>query len=266
MEHQGLITLLTDFGVVDYFVPAVKGVILSINPAARVIDLTHEIPAQDIEAAAFTLGVCYYHFPARTVHLAVVDPGVGSARRPIVVAAGEQYFVGPDNGLFSYIYARQGAARVFHAARDEYFRHPVSATFHGRDVFAPLAAHLSLGLKPDAIGDEIGDYLRFDLSRPSVRASDGAVIGQIIHVDRFGNCITNFTERELDLNQAPSAPHLIFGGQKITRFVRHFAEEQSPGELFAYLGSAGYWEIGVWRGSAAERAGARQGAEIVLEF
>src|SRR6185295_3733914 len=133
MEPHGLITLLTDFGEADYFVPAVKGVILSINPAARVIDLTHEIPAQDIEAAAFTLGACYHYFPSHTIHLAVVDPGVGSARRPIVVAASEQCFIGPDNGLFSYVYAREQAVHVFHAMCEEYFRHPVSATFHGRD-------------------------------------------------------------------------------------------------------------------------------------
>ncbi len=265
MEPHGLITLLTDFGEADYFVPAVKGVILSINPAARVIDLTHEIPAQDIAAAAFTLGACSHHFPARTIHLAVVDPGVGSARRPIVVAAGEHYFVGPDNGLFSYIYAREQAGRVFHATREECFRHPVSATFHGRDVFAPLAAHLSLGLEPQAIGAEVSDYVRFDLPRPSASAT-GQIRGQIIHIDRFGNCITNLTTRELDVPQAPPSPRLICGGEEITRFVTHFAETQQPNELFAYPGSAGYWEIGVWRGSAADCLNARRGMEVILEF
>lgn len=265
MEPHGLITLLTDFGEADYFVPAVKGVILSINPAARVIDLTHDIPAQDIEAGAFTLGACYHHFPARTIHLAVVDPGVGSARRPVVIASGEQCFIGPDNGLFSYVYARERTVRVFHATRKECFRHPVSATFHGRDVFAPLSAYLSLGLNPEAVGEQIDDYVRFDLPQPSASPT-GQLIGQIIHIDRFGNCITNFTTRELDIHQSLSAPQLCCGGRKITRFVTHFAESQQPSELLAYLGSAGYWEIGVWRSSAAELMGARRGMEVILDF
>lgn len=264
MELRGLITFLTDFGLADYFVPAVKGVILSINPAARIIDLTHDIPAQDIDTAAFTLGACYADFPEGTIHLAVVDPGVGSSRRPIVVAAGERCFVGPDNGLFSYVYAREPEVRVFHAAREEYYRHAVSATFHGRDVFGPLAAHLSLGLHLEDVGSEIHDYLRFDLLSPTVRA-DGTCIGQIIHIDRFGNCITNLTGRELNMSQAPSAARLTCNGQIITRFVTHFAEAQQPGELFAYLGSAGYWELGLWRGSAAAQLNARRGAEVILE-
>jgi len=265
MEPHGLITLLTDFGEADYFVPAVKGVLFSINPAARAIDLTHHIPAQDIEAAAFTLGACYHHFPARTIHLAVVDPGVGSARRPIVVVAGEQYFVGPDNGLFSYVYAREQEVRVFHATREEYFRHPVSATFQGRDVFAPVAAHLSLGLDVEAVGTEIEDYIRFDLPQPSASAN-GRIAGQIIHIDRFGNCVTNFTTGELNPHQAPSSPRLICGGREITHFVTHFAEVQQPDELFAYPGSAGYWEIGVWRNSAADCLNAQRGMEVSLEF
>jgi len=262
--NRGLITLLTDFGAADYFIPAVKGVILSINPQAHVIDLTHEVPAQDIEYAAFTLGACYQDFPPQTVHLAVVDPGVGSARRAVVVAAGGQHFVGPDNGLFSYVYAREPAARVFHARREEFFRHPVSVTFHGRDLFAPLAAWLSLGLSPEAVGDEIRDYAKFDLPRP-VAGADGTVTGAIIHIDHFGNCLTSLTTRELDLNQSQAPRRLMIGGREVTRFATHFAQTQEAGELFAYLGSAGYWEVGVWRGSAAEELGARRGTKVILD-
>ena len=157
---SALITLLTDFGTADYFVGAMKGVILSVNPDARIVDITHEIPPQDIAAAAFTLLAAYVAFPAQTIHLSVVDPGVGSARRPILVMAGEQFFVGPDNGIFSYVIDREPKALVFHVNNEEYFRDPVSATFHGRDIFAPVAGALSNGVKPEKLGAEIDDYVR----------------------------------------------------------------------------------------------------------
>ena len=152
---RSLITLLTDFGTSDYFVSAMKGVILSINPDARVVDITHEIPAQDIEAAAFTLLAAHSSFPSGTIHVAVVDPGVGSARRAILVEAGGQFFVGPDNGIFSYVCEREPQSRVFEVTNKEYFRAPVSSTFHGRDVFAPVAAALSTGIDPSEFGKQI---------------------------------------------------------------------------------------------------------------
>ncbi|MGE0131837.1 MAG: S-adenosyl-l-methionine hydroxide adenosyltransferase family protein [Blastocatellales bacterium] len=124
-----MITLLTDFGLTDYFVPAVKGVILTISPGTRIVDITHDVAAQDVHSAAFILGACYHNFPAGTVHVVVVDPGVGSSRRAIVVEAGEHFFVGPDNGVFSFVYAREADIHVFHITRDQYFRHPVSPTF-----------------------------------------------------------------------------------------------------------------------------------------
>ena len=147
-----VITLLTDFGALDYFVSSMKGVTLSLNPNARIVDITHEIPFQDIESGAFTLLATYRSFPAGTIHVAVVDPGVGSSRRAILVQAGGQFFVGPDNGIFSYICDHQPDHRVFHLTNEKYFRNPVSATFHGRDIFAPVAAALSLGVKPKELG------------------------------------------------------------------------------------------------------------------
>lgn len=259
-----MITLLTDFGTADYFVAAVKGVILSINPQAYLLDLTHEIPAQDVACGAFTIGACYHNFPAGTVHMAVVDPGVGSARRAIVVAAGGQAFVGPDNGLFGYVYARESDVRIFHAASEEFFRRPPSPTFHGRDVFAPLAAWLSRGLSPEAVGPEITDYVRSEISRPTV--TDGQVRGAVIHIDHFGNCITNLTEKELNLTQATSSAVLKIAGQSVTQFGTHFAQAATRDDLLAYLGSAGYWEVALWQASAAERFGVRRGAEVTLEF
>ena len=263
-----MITLLTDFGTADYFVPAVKGVILSINPQAQLIDLTHQIPAQDVAAGAFTLGACYRNFPAGTIHLAVVDPGVGSARRAIVVEAGEHQFVGPDNGLFSYVYDREERLRVFQIEREELFRQPVSPTFHGRDVFAPIAAHLSKGLLPESVGREVFDFVKLEIPKPVVDERR-RIIGSIIHIDRFGNCITNLTERELPNPQSavrnPQSPKLLFAGHQVTQFGSHFEAATDKASLFAYPGSAGFWEIALWRDSAAEKFAVKRGAEVILD-
>lgn len=269
-----MITLLTDFGSADYFVPAVKGVILSINPQTQVIDLTHQIPAQDVAAGAFTLGACYYNFPPGTIHLAVVDPGVGSSRRAIVIQAGEHLFVGPDNGLFSYVYAREWQVRVFQIEREEFFHQPVSATFHGRDVFAPIAAHLSNGLLPEEVGREIADYVRLEIPKPATSEDGQRITGSVIHIDRFGNCITNLTERELSPDRAnqsqisnlKSEIRMLLAGRQINQFASHFEQAAKQDELFAYLGSAGFWEIALWCDSAAEKLVVERGAEVILEF
>lgn len=263
-----MITLLTDFGTADYFVPAVKGVILSINPQTQLIDLTHAIPAQDIAAGAFTLGACYRNFPPGTIHLAVVDPGVGSARRAIVVEAGEYLLVGPDNGLFSYVYWQESRIRVFQIERDDLFRQPVSATFHGRDVFAPIAAHLSKSLLPESVGREVFDFVKFEIPEPVVD-DQSRILGAVIHIDRFGNCITNLTERELPNSQSATSnsksPKLLFVGQCVTQFGSHFDAATDKASLFAYLGSAGFWEIALWCDSAAEKLAITRGAEVILD-
>jgi S-adenosyl-L-methionine hydrolase (adenosine-forming) len=255
-----MITLLTDFGTADYFVPAVKGVILTLNPQAQIVDLTHNIPAQDVHAGAFTLGACWHNFPPGTIHLAVVDPGVGSARRPIVVRAEQHIFVGPDNGLFSFVYARAKQIKVFHATQAEFFRPQVSATFHGRDVFAPLAAWLSRGVHASSFGPVINDYVRFDLPQPQLDAQTGLLTGSVIHVDRFGNCVTNITERE-----CPQPSSLRIGAHVVQLISTHFAQVAGQEELFAYPGSAGYWEVALWCASAAERYGIEREAKVLVE-
>ena len=178
-----VITLLTDFGTADYFVGAVKGAILSVNPSAVIVDITHEIPPQDIEAGAFTLLAAYKTFPVGTIHVAVVDPGVGSTRRPIIVKTNEQFFVGPDN-TFTYIYDREPSHRIVHVTADRFFRPSVSSTFHGRDIFAPVAAALSNGVALEEFGEEINDQVRLPSLETPLR---------VIHIDRFGNCVTNIT-------------------------------------------------------------------------
>ena len=252
-----VITLLTDFGSADYFVGAVKGAILSISPDACIVDITHEIPPQDIAAGAFTLLAAYGSFPAGTIHLCVVDPGVGSARRPVLVSAGEQLFVGPDNGVFSYIIERESGARVFHVTNQKYFRASVSATFHGRDVFAPVAAALSTGVKPAGFGEEIHDYARLaSLSPKSLR--NGDLRARIIHIDRFGNCITNLTPADLTPRMIEGGARLKVNGKEIKTFRRFFSEG-GGNQPFAVWGSAGFLELAAKNRSAARLLKAKRG-------
>ena len=259
-----LITLLTDFGTRDYFVGAMKGVIFSLNPHARIVDITHEIPPQNILAGAFTLSAAYQTFPSETIHVGVVDPGVGSTRRPILVSGCHQLFIGPDNGLFSFIYDRDPEASVFHLTNEGYFRQPVSATFHGRDVFAPVAAALSKGVRPEQLGVEIKDYQR--LARLLPKHKDAQTIeASIIHIDRFGNCITNLTSKEMTSEMIARGFRLNVNGREITSFRRYFAESsEDKDELFIICGSAGYLEIAAFRASAAQLLGAQPGQLITV--
>ena len=249
-----VITLLTDFGTVDYFVGAVKGAILSVNAGVVIADITHDIPPQDIEAAAFTLLASYQAFPPGTIHVAVVDPGVGSERRPIVVKAGEQFFVGPDNGIFTYIYDREPSHQVVHITADKYFRSSPSSTFHGRDIFAPVAAALSKGLKPKKLGPRITDTVRLKNSlTPEVL--------KIIHIDRFGNCITNIT---LDLIDPKRHATLVINRKRIRTFREFYSSASSSNELFAIWGSAGFLEISMNGKSAAEKLSAKRGDPVLV--
>ena len=266
-RRAAVITLLTDFGTADYFTGAMKGVILTINPLASIVDITHEIPPQDIESGAFTLLTCYRDFPEGTIHVGVVDPGVGSTRRAIVVRAGSQYFVGPDNGLFSYVCDREYSAQVFHVTADQYFRPSPSPTFHGRDVFAPVAAALSNGIPPEALGPKITDAVPLEPLTPT-KDETGKLHGRIIHIDHFGNCITNFTRADL----AESQPlKLTVNGTTIETLRRFFTDEHRSkddehrsAELFAIWGSAGFLEIAINRASAAEALSAKRGDRVTV--
>ena len=249
---NSVISLLTDFGTTDYYVGAVKAAILSVNPQAVIVDITHEIPPQDIEAAAFTLLACYRTFPAGTIHVAVVDPGVGSTRRPIVASANEQFFVGPDNGLFTYIYEREPSTRVFHVTAEEYFRAERSTTFHGRDVFAPVAAALANGVRPEAFGSVINDPVRF------LELLDSGP--RILQIDRFGNCVTNISRDHLP---SETDATLIVNGTTI-RDYRNFYGEGSSTSPFLIWGSAGFLEISVNGGSAAQLLRIKRGDPVGL--
>ena len=261
-----IVTLLTDFGTADYFVGAMKGAVLSVNPGAQVVDITHEVPAFDVEAGAFALLAAFEAFPKKTVHVAVVDPGVGSPRRPLAVEGGGQFFVGPDNGVFGHVYERLKTFRVFHLTGRKYFRPSVSSTFHGRDVFAPVAGALSLGIQIDELGEEIKDFVRLPLAAPR-KLADGTVEGAVINVDHFGNLITNIAPQDLSAETPDSDALVVVNGREVRGFRRFFAEEGgAPGEPFAIWGSAGLLEVAVFRDSAARVVGAGRGARVEVRF
>jgi S-adenosylmethionine hydrolase len=246
-----ILTLTTDFGVCDHYVGAMKGVILGICPDAQIVDISHQVSPYAIGEGAFTVAQAFPYFPPGTVHVVVVDPGVGSARRPILVEAAGQFFVGPDNGVFGMIFAREEHT-VRLIQNRQYFREPVSHTFHGRDIFAPVAAHLAAGVSPSLIGEILTDYVRPPFAEP--RKKDARTWeGEILKVDRFGNVITNFLADDF-----PALEELAVGQAKARRLVRSYAEA-AEGELVVLAGSSGYLELSLNRGSAAEKVGCRAG-------
>jgi S-adenosyl-L-methionine hydrolase (adenosine-forming) len=258
------ITLLTDFGLSDYYVGAVKGVILSINPGAQIIDITHQISPQRIDDAAFTLLASYRSFQKGTIHLAIVDPGVGSVRRPIVARAGEYYFVGPDNGIFSYVFDQESDRQVVHITAQEYFRQPLSTTFHGRDVFAPVAAELSRGISLDSFGQEIRDEVRLKPLAPEL-TKKGKLKGRIIHIDHFGNCITNLDRQSFNGLEEQTVI-LVVNGKKTYSVQSSYSEAIGKHKLFAIWGSAGFLEISARNRSAAKMLKAELGDMVAVEF
>ena len=264
VSASGQITLLTDFGLSDYYVGAVRGVIQSVNPAARTIDITHQIPAHDIEEAAFTLLACYKSFQKGTVHLAVVDPGVGSSRRAIAAMMGDYYFVGPDNGIFSYIFDQETNRRIREITVEDYFRHPVSQTFHGRDVFAPVAAELARGVSFESFGPEIRDEVRLKPLAPEV-TKRGKLKGRIIHIDRFGNCVTNLDRQSFNGLEEHRVV-LLINGKKTQSVQSSYSEVVGKHKLLAIWGSAGFLEISVRNRSAAKVLKAKRGNSVSVEF
>jgi len=259
-----IITLTTDFGLNDHFVGTVKGAILSVAPEAEIVDICHSVQAFDILDGALALAQAYSYFPTRTVHLVVIDPGVGSARRPILASSDKYNFVAPDNGVLSLMYAREERLNVRHITSDHYFLQPLSNTFHGRDIFAPVAGYLAKGVDQEKFGPEITDFVRFNAPRP--KAVDAKTLrGIVLEVDRFGNLITNITAQDAPaLFQAPlPAFKMAIGQREVTSFKTNYADG-APNELFAILGSMGYLEIAANRTAAAQLAGAGKGTEVSL--
>ena len=258
-----IITLTTDYGMSDHLVASVKGVILNINPAARIVDLNHNVVPFDVLDAALCIGNAYRYFPPRTVHVVVVDPGVGTERRALLVSGERQFFIAPDNGVLSTIYERE-ACTVRHITAEHYFLNPVSPTFHGRDIFAPVAGWLSKAWQSEAFGEIITDFVRFTL--PKAKPAGNAVKGVVLRVDSFGNLVTNLTADDVPAAAAASGViKLAVNGKEVRKFSRTFALGD-PGEPIALLGSAGYLEIAINRGNAARTLGANRGTEVTLDL
>lgn len=257
-----VITLTTDFGVQDHYVASMKGVILSVNPAMPVVDITHEIPPFSILSGAYAISQAAPCFSPNTVHIVVVDPGVGTARRPILVEAGGQIFIGPDNGVFTLVAAADENSKCFEITRRDLMRPEVSATFHGRDIFAPVGAAVACGkvLAAD-VGPEIVDWVKLDgLGVEELNGTSWQ--GRVLNIDRFGNVITNFRSSAFTFLRSEQF-ELTVGGQPITTYGTTFGEIPQ-GETFVYPGSSGYLEIGVNQGNAALSLQSASGQSVTL--
>ena len=261
MAHRPIITLTTDFGTNDHFVGAVKGVILGIVPEAAIVDISHAVQAYDVLDGALAISQTYSYFPAGTVHLVVVDPGVGTTRRPIIASSDGYHFVAPDNGVLSMVYAKEERIHVRHVTSDHYFRQPVSNTFHGRDVFAPVAAYLAKLVDSHKFGEEIEDYVRFAAPRPKA-VGENRLRAVVLKVDRFGNLITNVTPEDAPALFAGKVGFKIVVGSKEITAIRTAYAEGTPGEVFGIVGSMGYLEIVANRAAAAQITGAGKGSEV----
>lgn len=256
---MSIITLLTDFGYKDNFVGVLKGVIISINPKAHLIDLCHEVEPQDIMGAAFALKTAYRYFPKGTIHLVVIDPGVGSQRLPILVKTKDYYFIGPDNGILSLALEEEDVEGIIYLDNYEFHFRPVSDTFHARDIFAPVAAQLSRGLSYQLFGKAIKNYKKIVLPKPRVSAR--CISGEIIYIDRFGNLFTNFSEGLKNKIKKP----LIKIKNKTIRGIKSSYAEAKPNKLLAILGSSGFLEIAVNLGSAKNTLKAKIGDKVEIK-
>jgi S-adenosylmethionine hydrolase len=262
VNQTGIITLTTDFGATDHYVATMKGVILTISPDVDIVDICHDISSYDIIGGALTIAQACRYFPAGSIHLAVVDPGVGGTRRAIAARTAKHVFIAPDNGLLTFALEHDEPATIRQIVNDRYFLHPVSNTFHGRDIFAPVAAHVSRGVSIEELGPEISDPVRLALPRP--RISDGVIQGSVLKIDKFGNIVTNVT------------PHIIAESVGIGKMLRvriagvEIAETRmsyagaNSDALFAIFGSMGFLEVAMNQHSAASALGVKTGDAVEI--
>ena len=258
-----IITLLTDFGTKDLYVASIKGVILNINPHCTLVDITHEVRPHDIEEGAFILANTYSYFPKGTIHLSIVDPGVGGTRKPIFLVTQNYFFIGPDNGLFTFVAQREKIKQVVVLSKQKYFLPKVSKTFHGRDIFAPVAAHLSLGIKPIAFGYEINSLKKIKFQKAIIK--EGKLLGEIYHIDTFGNLVTNVDKEKL-FRFIKDRPFVILAGGKIIRDLKKGYWEGKKGKLIALLGSSGLLEISVREGSAQKMLKVKKRSPVIVSI
>jgi S-adenosylmethionine hydrolase len=260
-----VITLLTDFGTHDAYVGIMKGVILQVHPGATIIDITHRIDPQDLVQAAYMVADTYKYFPANSIHIIVVDPGVGSDRRIVALRKQGQFFLAPDNGVLTPVLDKEGEEQIHLVTNTRYFLKPVSQTFHGRDIFAPVGAQLAKGLAIHELGKPIdgADLVRLDFLKPHI-TENGMVTGAVVSIDRFGNLISNINWRFIEHHFPAAAGHSLrfyIGDQLIAGLSASYSSVE-PGRPLAITGSRGYFEIAVSSGSARRHFGTRQGDPV----
>jgi len=239
-----------------------KGVILAIEPEAQIVDICHSVQAFDVLDGALTIAQAYSYFPSGTVHMVIVDPGVGTSRRPLLVTSDRHHFVAPDNGVLSLIYQREQRLSARHVTGEHYFLQPVSKTFHGRDVFSPIAAYLSKGVDPAKFGEAVTDFVRFSAPKPKL-VNETTLRGVVLKVDRFGNLVTNITPQDAPMlfTENASGFKIVIGKREITEIKSAYALG-APGEVFGILGSMGYLEIAANRGAATQILGVGKGSDV----
>ena len=256
-----VITLLTDFGLKDPYVASMKGVILSINPQCTLVDITHQVSPHDIREGAFILAQTYSTFPKGTIHLSVVDPGVGSARKPILIVTKNYFFVGPDNGLFTIALKAETVKQAVVLTNQKFFLSEISSTFHGRGIFAPVATYLSLGVKPESFGPSIKSWHEIPFPDPAMKQEK--LIGEIVHVDAFGNLVSNIDRKSL-LQFSKGGPFVIKIGKRTMRGLKKGYWEGRKDESMALIGSGGYLEISVREDNAQKAFNVKRGDKITV--
>ena len=259
MGPAKVITLITDFGDAGGYAGILKGVILSINPQCQIIDITHHIPPQDTEEAAYVLQSVHPFFPSGSVHLVVVDPGVGSNRKPIIVESAQNWFVGPDNGVFSFIYLKNQQKKVWEITNEEYCLSQVSSTFHGRDIFAPIAAHLSSGVSPHVLGKKLEHYVQLEGLEPEIR--EDVLKGRVVCIDHFGNLVSNISWQFFTRTVGEKPFRIRVGGQVINAISDTYADAGDR-EVIALFGSSGQLEIAVRNGNCQRLLQVTKGSEV----
>lgn len=259
----GVITLTTDFGLQDSYVGTMKGVILGIHPEARIVDITHQVNPQDTLEASLILENAYPYFPPGTIHVAVVDPGVGSSRRPIVVVTPDHLFVGPDNGTFTRIFEAHQIEAVYEITNESFMLANVSHTFHGRDVFAPAAAHLAAGRRPEEMGAPVRDPRQSEIPVPRIYPDQ--ICGEVIYIDSFGNVITNISRKQFEKTVRDHGMRIQINGKEIGRVHRTY-QDTEPGTALALFGSNDLLEIAVTGGRADRRIGAGKGDTVIVDI
>lgn len=264
-ELSNIIALLTDFGLRDPYVALMKAVIYRINPSARVIDLAHELPSFSIDIAAYMLLVSYRYFPRNTIFVVVVDPGVGSSRRAIIVKSRNYIFVGPDNGVLYPAIIDDGVVEIINITNEKFFLKPVSNTFHGRDIFAPVAAYISLGVDYRVLGEKLSldEIVEYELKLQSFKPS---ICGEVIYIDKFGNVVLNISYPDFNLSEHFSYAEIRVNNKRFNVKVGRSFSDVEEGDLVLYVNSFGLLEIGVNTGNAAKVLGVRLGDDVCLKL